>query len=40
MLDDHERKALREVERRLLREDPGFGRDFDARARRLSSAGR
>ncbi|WP_214403661.1 DUF3040 domain-containing protein [Pseudonocardia lacus] len=36
MLDDHERKALREVERRLLREDPGFGRDFDARARRLS----
>jgi hypothetical protein len=38
MLDDFERNALREVERRLLSEDPEFARAFDARAQRLSSA--
>jgi hypothetical protein len=35
MLDDYERNALREVERRLLSEDPEFTRAFAARARRL-----
>lgn len=35
MLSDHEWRTLREVERRLLTEDPGFVRSFDARARRL-----
>jgi hypothetical protein len=36
MIDDYESKTLREVERRLLREDPEFTRAFDARAQRLS----
>ncbi|TQM11800.1 DUF3040 domain-containing protein [Pseudonocardia kunmingensis] len=42
MLSDREREALREVERRILDEDPGFARAFEARARRLprGSAGR
>jgi hypothetical protein len=40
VLSDHERKALREVERRLVREDPEFARSFDARAHRLSRASR
>ncbi len=35
MLDDHEWFTLREVERRLLQEDPQFLQSFDARARRL-----
>ena len=38
MLDDYERNSLREVERRLLSEDPEFARAFDARAQRLSRA--
>jgi hypothetical protein len=38
VLSDHERERLREVERRLLSEDPTFARSFDARARRLSPA--
>jgi Flp pilus assembly protein TadB len=38
MLDDNERNTLREVERRLLSEDPEFARTFDARAQRLSRA--
>jgi hypothetical protein len=42
VLSDREREALREVERRILDEDPGFAHAFEARARRLpggSSAG-
>ena len=35
MLSDHEWKTLREVERRLLTEDPEFTRSFDTRAQRL-----
>ncbi len=35
MLSDRERETLREVERRLLSEDPGFTRSFEARAQRL-----
>lgn len=35
MLSDHELKTLRELERRLLEDDPGFPRSFDTRARRL-----
>lgn len=38
MLSDHERERLREVERRLLSDDPAFARSFDARAQRLSPA--
>jgi len=36
MPSEHEREALREVERRLLREDPGFAEAFAARAQDLS----
>jgi hypothetical protein len=35
VLSDREREALREVERRLLIEDPEFARSFKARAQRL-----
>ncbi|TWF80469.1 DUF3040 family protein [Pseudonocardia hierapolitana] len=35
MLSDRERETLREVERRLLIEDPEFARYFKARAQRL-----
>ena len=35
MLNDHERKALREVERRLIDDDPRFARHFEARQTRL-----
>jgi hypothetical protein len=35
VLSDRDREALREVERRLLLEDPEFARSFTARARRL-----
>lgn len=35
MLNDRERDTLREVERRLLDEDPEFARAFNARAQRL-----
>ena len=35
MLSDQERERLREVERQLMAEDPGFPRSFDARAQRL-----
>ncbi|MHA6783218.1 DUF3040 domain-containing protein [Pseudonocardia saturnea] len=35
MLSDHERKTLREVERRFLTEDPEFARSFHARAQGL-----
>jgi Protein of unknown function (DUF3040) len=28
VLNDHERKALSEVERRLIDDDPGFARNF------------
>jgi hypothetical protein len=35
VLSDRERKTLREVERRLLIEDPEFARSFAARAQRL-----
>jgi hypothetical protein len=38
MLDDYERNTLDEVERRLLSEDPGFARAFDAHAESLSRA--
>ena len=30
MLNDHERKALREVERQFMAQDPDFTRSFDA----------
>lgn len=36
MLSDREREVLREVERRILTEDPEFARRFDARAQRLA----
>lgn len=35
MLSDHEMRTLRELERRLLDDDPDFPRRFDMRARRL-----
>ncbi|MHA6797675.1 DUF3040 domain-containing protein (plasmid) [Pseudonocardia bannensis] len=35
MLSDHERKALRELERQFMADDPEFPRSFDARAQRL-----
>jgi hypothetical protein len=35
VLSDRERETLREVERRLLIEDPGFARSFEARAQLL-----
>lgn len=35
MLNDHERKTLREVELQFLAEDPAFSRSFDTRAQRL-----
>ena len=35
MLNDHERKALSEVERRLMADDPEFARHFEARQARL-----
>ena len=35
MLNDHERKTLREVEHQLLVEDPEFTRSFATRAQRL-----
>ena len=35
MLSDHELKTLRELERRLLDDDPDFPRSFDTRAQRL-----
>lgn len=35
MLSDHEWKTLREVEHRMLTEDPEFTRSFDTRAQRL-----
>jgi hypothetical protein len=38
VLNDREREALREVERRLLSEDPRFVRSFIARAQRLPQA--
>lgn len=39
MLSDHERKELRELERRLADLDPDFPRTFDARARSLGRPG-
>lgn len=35
MLSDHERKALRELERQLIADDSEFPQAFDARAQRL-----
>ena len=35
MLNDHERKTLREVERHLMADDPEFTRAFEARQGRL-----
>jgi hypothetical protein len=35
VLNDHERKALSEVERRLIDDDPGFARNFEAHQTRL-----
>jgi hypothetical protein len=35
VLNDHERKTLREVERQFLVEDPEFARSFATRAQRL-----
>lgn len=35
MLNDHERETLREVERRLLADDPAFARAFRARQTHL-----
>jgi hypothetical protein len=35
VLSDRERETLREVERRLLHEDPAFARSFEARAQLL-----
>ncbi len=35
MLNDHERKTLREFERQFQVEDPDFTRSFDTRAQRL-----
>jgi Flp pilus assembly protein TadB len=36
VLNDHERKALREVERQFQDEDPRFTRSFEARQSRLA----
>ena len=36
MLNDHERKSLRELEQRFMAEDPEFTRSFEARQARLS----
>jgi hypothetical protein len=36
VLSDHERKALREVERQFQAEDPRFTRSFQARQTRLA----
>ena len=36
MLSDHERKALREVERQFQAEDPRFTRSFEARQTRMA----
>ena len=36
MLSDHERKALREVERQFQAEDPRFTRSFQSRQTRLA----
>jgi Flp pilus assembly protein TadB len=36
VLNDHERKALREVERQFQAEDPRFTRSFEARQTRLA----
>jgi hypothetical protein len=36
VLNDHERKTLREVERQCMAEDPDFTRGFEARQARLS----
>ncbi len=36
MLSDHERKALREVERQFQDEDPRFTRSFEARQSHLA----
>lgn len=36
MLNDHERRTLREFERQFQVEDPEFTRSFDTRAQRLS----
>ncbi|MFD1545044.1 DUF3040 domain-containing protein [Nonomuraea guangzhouensis] len=38
MLDDYEREALREIQRRLLVEDPEFAQSFDADTQRLNRA--
>jgi hypothetical protein len=35
VLNDHERKTLREVELQFVAEDPEFAQSFDSRARRL-----
>ena len=35
MLNDHERKTLREVEHQLMADDPEFTRAFEARQARL-----
>jgi hypothetical protein len=36
VLNEHERKTLREVERRLQAEDPRFTRSFEARQTRMA----
>lgn len=36
MLSDHERRTLREVERRCMADDPAFTRSFQERQTRLS----
>ncbi|MGW4424229.1 DUF3040 domain-containing protein [Streptosporangium sp. NPDC004631] len=38
MLSDREREALREIQCRLLVEDPGFAQSFNADVRRLNRA--
>lgn len=38
MLDDDERAALRDIQRRLADDDPDFARSFVAGARRLARA--
>jgi Flp pilus assembly protein TadB len=40
VLSDHERKALREVERQFLTEDPRFTRSFEARQTQLTRQSR
>jgi DUF3040 family protein len=39
VLNDHERKTLREVERQFQAEDPRFTRSFEARQTRLARPG-